>query len=245
MTISLAAEKIFEIGGFPVTNSLLTSWLVMAFLVILSVFVALRIKLVPGGLQNVVEFMVESLLNLVVSVSGHNGRRFFGFVATFFFFILFSNWAGLLPGVGSVGFWEEAEGHRLFIPFLRAGTSDLNTTLALALIAMVAIHSLGLKDLGLFKYVAKYIKNPIKDPMGAIVGFLEIILEFAKILSFSFRLFGNVFAGEVLLIVVAFLVPVFVPFPFLGLEIFVGFIQALVFMLLTLIFINMAVAKTH
>lgn len=245
MTISLAAEKIFEIGSFPVTNSLLTSWLVIVFLAVISLMATMRAKMVPFGLQNIVEFMVESLLNLVVSVSGHQGRRFYYFVATFFFFILFSNWIGLLPGVGSIGLWEEKDGHLLFIPFLRAGTSDLNTTIALALIAMVAVHALGLKDLGLIKYLAKYIKNPLKDPMGAVVGLLEIVLEFAKILSFSFRLFGNIFAGEVLLIVVAFLVPVFVPFPFLGLEIFVGFIQALVFMLLTLIFINMAVAKTH
>lgn len=245
MTISLAAEEVLHLGGFPVTNTLLTGFLVSAFLVIFSFLVIRRISLVPTGFQNIVELLIESFLDLVEKVSGSQKRRFFPFVATFFFFILFSNWTELLPGVGSLGFWREGQGEKVFIPFLRAATADLNTTLALALVSVAAVHILGFRELGVGKYLSKYFKNPLKEPMNAFVGLLELISEFAKIISFSFRLFGNIFAGEVLLIVVAFLAPLIAPLPFLGLEIFVGFIQALVFSLLTLVFLTMAVEEAH
>jgi len=215
----------------------------------------------------------------------HNKNKtkvFLPFITTFFLFILFNNWLGLLPGVGTIGITSEPEVARLpgieaqasevqtdlvakgeelklegeagavteiheaevaadhkkiFIPIFRAGTADLNTTLALAAISVFITQVFGFKYLK-FAYFKKYIN--FSSPIMFFVGILELILEFAKIVSFAFRLFGNVFAGEVLLAVILFLVPVVAPMPFYGLEIFVGFIQALVFSMLSLVFFNMA-----
>jgi F-type H+-transporting ATPase subunit a len=160
-------------------------------------------------------------------------------VLTFFIYILFCNWIGLLPGFGSIGFNEVQNGTKVFVPLLRGATADLNTTLALALIAFFSIQYYGFagQKLG---YLKKFFN--FSSPVMFFSGILELISELAKIISFSFRLFGNVFAGEVLLSVMTFLIPVIIPLPFVGLEIFVGLIQALVFSLLTLVFINIAMS---
>jgi F-type H+-transporting ATPase subunit a len=149
---------------------------------------------------------------------------------------MISNWSGLLPGVGSIGISE----HEKLIPLFRAPTADLNTTLALAIVAIISVQWAGLKTLGVH-YLSKFIN--FSSPVNFFVGILEIISEFSRLISFTFRLFGNIFAGEVLLAVVAFLIPAVVPVPFLGMEIFVGFIQALVFSMLTATFLSMAVIK--
>jgi F-type H+-transporting ATPase subunit a len=197
-----------------------------------------------------------------------NSRKFFPWVITIFIFVLISNYIGLLPGFGSIGIYHSAEadshahtelanqmamaggeavavaaaaeeGDPVLVPLFRSPSADLNVTLALALISVFMTQFFGVQALGV-RYFTKFFKNPFKDGMGAVVGFFELIAEISKIVSFSFRLFGNVFAGEVVLAVMAFLVTFLLPSVFYGLELFIGFIQALVFMLLTLAFFTMA-----
>lgn len=232
--ISLAAEQIFTLFGFlPVTNSLLTTWLVMAFLVGASAIGTSTMRLVPGYFQSLLEIAVEGVHSIISGILHEKTRRFFPLLATFFFFIIFSNWAGLLPGVGTIGIRE----HEEFIPLFRAGTADLNTTLALALIAVGFVQYMGFATLGT-QYLKRYIN--LSNPVNFFIGVLEIVSEFSRILSFAFRLFGNIFAGEVLLVVIAGLMPLLLPLPFLGMELFVGFIQALVFTMLTTVFLSLA-----
>lgn len=237
MNISLAAEPVFYLWGLKITNSLLTSWVVILLLMIFGVFIGCRVKLIPKGLQNFFEKIFEAIYNLCETVVGEKTPLFFPLIFTFFIFILTNNWFGLLPGVGSVGFYEILHGKKVFIPYLRAGTSDLNTTIALSLIAMASVEYYGLKFLKL-SYLKKFLN--FSSPINFYVGILETVGEFSRIISFSFRLFGNIFAGEVLLMVMAFLIPLVGSLPFFGLELFVGFIQALVFSMLTLVFLNVA-----
>lgn len=247
MEISLAAEKVFEIFGFPVTNSLLMSWVAVALLVILSFFATRKIRAVPKGVQNFLETIMEFLLDLIDSVT-HNRKQsiqFFPVIATLFLFIITSNWLGLLPGIGTIGFPEELHGKEVFVPLFRSANSDLNNTLALAVISVAVTQIFGIISIGFFKYAGKFFVSPLKKPyfVGTFVGILELVSEVSKMVSFSFRLFGNIFAGEVLLVVVSMIVPYIVPLPFMFLEIFVGFIQALVFSMLTLVFLKMAVTE--
>lgn len=243
--ISLAAEKIGSLFGFPITNSLLASWVVVAALAAVGLLVRRRVALVPRGLQNGVEAVLEFLLNLADQVTGdrRQSERFFPLVATIFLFIVTANWFGLLPVVGPFGVWGEHDGHPTLIPLLRSANADLNTTLALAVIAVVSLQVFGIATIGFTKYAGKFFN--FKNPVLFFVGILELIGEVAKMISFSFRLFGNIFAGEVLLIVVGSLVAYVAPLPFYGLELFVGFIQALVFSTLTLVFLKMATAEAH
>jgi F-type H+-transporting ATPase subunit a len=237
MHISLAAEPLFHILGMPVTNSLLVAVIISTLLIIFSLIISTRIKKIPEGAQLVFEVILDMLYDLAESIGGKNARRYLPLAFTFFIYILLCNWAGLLPGFGSIGFKEVKEGHEVFVPLFRGATADLNMTFALATISVVATQFYGFSFLK-GHYLKRYFD--FSSPIAAFTGFLELISEFAKILSFSFRLFGNVFAGEVLLTVIAFLVPYIAPLPFFGLEIFVGVVQALVFSLLTLVFINTA-----
>lgn len=239
--ISLVAEKLFILGGFlPVTNSLLTSWMVMLFLTVVFFLSSLKLSLIPGKVQSILELLVEGLQNLFGSVLGDKTNIFFPLLATYFIYIISLNWAGLLPGFGTIGLEKIADGQKEFIPLFRAGTADLNTTLAFALISVLIIQISGLKILGP-SYLKKFFI--FTNPIMFFVGILELMGEFTKIISFSFRLFGNIFAGEVLLTVIAFLVPIIAPIPFIGMELFVGFIQAVVFSMLTCVFLS--VATTH
>lgn len=240
LNISLSAEKIAEIGGLTISNSLLATWIAMLILVAISLVSARKPGLIPSGFQNFIEVILEGLYGLVETVAGEKAKKFFPLVATFFLFILTSNWLGLLPGVNAIGIIHEVEGKKELVPLFRSPSADLNTTLALALISVVTIQFFGVKSQGV-KYFGKFIN--LSSPVNFYVGILEFISEVAKIISFSFRLFGNIFAGEVLLLVMAFLVPIIAPTPFLFLEIFVGFIQALVFSMLTLVFLNVATTK--
>lgn len=232
--ISLAAEPIFHLGPISFTNSMLVTWLVtIALLLFAKKVSSKKIKIVPKGIQNLADMILEGLLSFFEDVVGEQAREFFPLVATFFIFILLSNWSGLLPGVGSIGFYVHEHGKEVFVPLLRGATADLNTTFALAVVSVLSIHYYAFKHLGSSKFIASRFLNP--------VGILELLADVAKVLAFSFRLFGNIFAGEVLLTVVAALMPFFAPLPFMGLEIFVGFMQALVFSMLSLIFLNTAV----
>jgi F-type H+-transporting ATPase subunit a len=244
MEISIAAEQLFSFGSFPVTNAFLVGATVSAALMLVSRRMVERWQEVPRGAQNVLEAAVEALLELVESVTQDRkqARQFFPLIATIFFFVLFSNWAGLLPGLGTVGIEGIHNGHHTIIPFLRSTSADLNFTLALSLIAVLTIQFTGIAALGVVKYGKKFFVSPFHKPygIGTAVGILELVSEIGKTISFTFRLFGNVFAGEVLLTVMLHLVPYLLPLPFLFLEIFVGFIQAVVFAMLTLVFLKMA-----
>lgn len=241
--ISITAEKLFTLGGtLPVTNSLLTSWIVMASLLAFSLVATRKLSVIPGSVQSVAEIVVDSVYTLFYSVLHEKTQVFFPFLGTLFLFIISMNWVGLLPGVGTIGLRGQEAGHETFTPLFRAGTADLNMTLALAFLAVIIIQYSGLRSLG-----ATYLKRFInfKNPIYFFVGILELIGEFSRVISFAFRLFGNIFAGEVLLTVIAFLMPLLVPLPFMGLELFVGFIQALVFSMLTAVFLSQASAASH
>lgn len=233
--ISLAAEKIGSVFGFPITNSLLATWVVMAILVVFSLVATRKMTLVPTGIQSIAELFVGGLYDFFTSVVGKHIKQFFPIIASFFIFIIIANWFGLLPGVGTVGFYQQSK----FVPILRGPTADLNTTLALAMVSIVAIQYFGFKTVGIH-YSNRFFN--FKNPIYFFLGILEIISELSKVISFAFRLFGNIFAGEVLLTVMAFLMPFIAPLPFMALELFVGFIQALVFSMLTAAFLNVAVS---
>jgi F-type H+-transporting ATPase subunit a len=288
--VELAAEKLFSIGPIPVTNSMLMMFIVMALLLIVFGSIARKAQVVPTRGQGFLELIVEFLLGLVEGTAGKRlGRQIFPLVAGIFIFIAFANYSGLLPGVGTVGFYEtetteeehatepsttgtttesteatddhaetttgteaaavettgdeadHEEEHRILVPFLRAPNADLNMTLAMALITFFVVQIAGVKAHG----VAGRIKH-MAQPWWIFP--LEVIQEFARIISLSFRLFGNIFAGEVLLAVMfamaaaikVALIPVLFPVIFLFLEVLFGTIQALVFALLTLIYITLA-----
>lgn len=246
MNISLAAEPIFHIGSFPVTNTLMVGWVITAVLIILALAVRRSIKDVPSRLQNAAETILELLLGMIDGVTHdrEKTRKFFPVVATIFIAVIASNWVELVPGLGSIGIWEEHHGKNILIPFIRSSSADLNFTAAIAIVSFVAVQFFGVAALGFRHYSGKFFVAPWKKPyvIGSFVGILEFISEFSKVISFTFRLFGNIFAGEVLLLVVGTLVPYIVPLPFLALEIFVGFVQALVFSMLTLVFLTGATA---
>jgi len=235
MHVSIVPETLFHIGPLSITNTLLTAWLVLIVLCIGAVLFSQLIRRVPGRLQAAVEAAIEGLLSFFETIGGNReiARRFFPVVATIFIFVLLSNWAGILPGVGSVGFHEVHDGKESFVPLFRSVYSDLNMTLALALIAVSLSHFFGIVTLGVREHFGKFIT--FKSPVAAFTGVLEMVSEVAKIVSFSFRLFGNIFAGEVLLTIIAFLIPYIAPLPFLGLELFVGLIQALIFATLAMV----------
>jgi len=237
--ISIRAEEIFRIGSFPVTNALFLSTIVVLLLIILAIILRRKLSIIPNTLQNIAEMILEGALGVMDSVllDRRKSEKYLPLVLTVFLFILFSNWFGLLPGVGSIMVIHGGDS----IPLFRSPASDLNFTLALALLSVTFANALGVAAIGLRARLSVFFN--FKDPIKFFVGILELISEFAKIISFSFRLFGNVFAGEVLLTIMAFLVPYAAPLPFMFLEIFVGFIQAFIFGMLTLVFIGMAITE--
>lgn len=271
MHISIAAEELFKIGSVPITNSLLVTYLTILLFVIMVLLIRAKKNIIPVGLQNVVEYIMEYFYNLICDVFGseEKGRKFFPLIMTIFLFVLIINWFGLLPGVGSIGFYRKAEHHgeevvkqeekaehnkneiehnksekghdMVFVPLFRGASADLNTTLALALISVIFTQIYSIQILGFKGFLKRFIK--LKNPIMFFVGILELIAEIAKIISFSFRLFGNIFAGEVLLTVMLFLLPFIIPLPFLALEIFVGVVQAIIFSFLTLFFIKIATSE--
>lgn len=239
--ISLKAEKLFSIGGFYFTNAILLTLIVSAFLIVFSLLFKSRIKIVPGKLQGAVEMGIEGFLGIMSSTLGstEKAEKYFPLVATIFIFILTSNLLGIFPGVGSLVY--HSGGHEA--PLFRSPAADLNFTLAFAVISVTVTNIIGMFSVGVFKHLGKYIS--FKGPIEFFIGMLEIVSEIAKIVSLSFRLFGNVFAGEVLLIIIFSLVPYFAPLPFLFLEIFVGTIQAFIFAMITLASIAIHTSHEH
>lgn len=219
-----------EILGFykslPITNTLLVSWVAMVILIIISFLSRLSIKMIPGKLQNILEIIIGGGYQLAEDLAGSKKAKvFFPFMMTFFLFIITANWLGLLPGFGTITLNHH--------PLLRSINSDLNMTLALALVSAVATHIFAVKYLGIKNYLLRWVAL---NPIFLFVGILEIISEFTKIVSLSFRLFGNIFAGEVVLSTISSIFAFVLPLPFYFLEIIVGFVQAAVFAMLTLTF---------
>ena len=241
ISVILKAEQIGSILGLSVTNSLLMTWLVMLLLIGFAFYFRSRLALIPGKLQAGIEWLFEGVLNYMTETLEDEkiARRFFPLVMTIFLFIFLGNELAFLPGIGSVGF-HAPDG---FIPLLRSPGADLNFTLALALIAFFTIEITGIVILGFWKYAGKYIN--LKSPIGFVVGLIEMLSNVGRIVSFSFRLFGNVFAGEVMIVVAGFFVAYFLPVPLMAFEMFVGFIQAVVFAMLTLFFIKLAIMEPH
>lgn len=294
--VELAAETLFHLGPVPVTNSMLTMFIVMGVILLVGWLLARKASLVPGRGQGAFEGIVEFLLNLVEATAGKRaGRRIFPLVGALFIFIIIANYSGLLPGVGTIGFYEthaieegvqesdeevtipdagvvadltqdEADDHeeatgaeaatlvddeehgeeRVLVPYFRAPNADLNMTLAMALLTFTVVQVAGISAHGFVGRIKHMADPPFLFP-------IEVISEFSRIISLSARLFGNVFAGEVLLAVMYALgaairiavIPFAFPVIFLGLELLFGAIQALVFALLTLIYITLATAGGH
>ncbi len=262
----LAAETIFHIGTFPVFNTYINSSIVLLLFLTLGLMLRKQSREIPGALQNFFEAILDVLFGYMDQVT-HDRKKslqFLPVVGTLFLFILISNWIGIFPGVGSIGRWLPIRGAVELVPLFRPANTDLNMTLAMAVLGVALSHVFGIAAIGFFKYFNKFIKvgdivsgfkkggmNIFVAVVEFGVGLIEIVSEIAKLASLSLRLFGNVFAGEVLLTVIAGLATFtayFVPLPFLMLEILVGLIQAVVFAMLVLVFLTMAtteVAESH
>ncbi len=239
--VVLKAEEVFNVMGFPITNSLIMTWIVVLVLIAFALFFRRKIAMIPGKLQAGIEWMFESVLNYMTEVLEDEkvARRFFPLIMTIFFFVLVGNELAFLPGVGSIG----VNGEHGLIPLLRAPAADLNLTLALAFISFFAIEVTGIATLGFLKYGSKFVN--FSSPIGFVVGIIEFLSNLGRIISFSFRLFGNVFAGEVMIVVAMYFVAYLLPVPLMAFEVFVGFIQAVVFSMLTLFFIKLAIMEPH
>jgi F-type H+-transporting ATPase subunit a len=267
--VEIAAETLFNIGPLEVTNSMLTMFLVMGFLLLVGWLIARNAKAIPGRAQSVSEMIVEFLLGLVEGTAGKSfGRRIFPLVGALFIFILLANYSGLLPGVGTIGYYEEEthveattgdhadeaatetdvaateeEHDKVLVPFLRSPNADLNMTLAMALVTFTTVQIVGIRMNGVRGRIKHMADPPFLFP-------IEVVSELSRIISLSARLFGNVFAGEVLLAVMyamaaaikIAIIPVVFPVVFILLELLFGAVQALVFALLTLIYIALAAA---
>ena len=237
--ITFHPEYVMKIGSFLISNTLITSWIAMVILIILSLILKKRLKKIPKpkSLQNIFETLTELLLKFINSITGSREltKQVFPLIATFFLFILTANFLGLTPGFLGA-FVIESNGKN--IALFRSTNSDLNSTLALAIISVIAIQYFGIKRLGVKKYLKRFFN--FTNPLKLVVGVFELLSDFTKILSLSLRLFGNILAGEILLLVMAFLAPYFIPLPFMILELLIGFIQAFIFSALSLIFIKSA-----
>lgn len=300
-SVAIAPEILFNIAGFDVTPTLITSVIVFIILIGFGFLATRNMQLVPSGAQNVIEVIIEQLVNLFEGIAGPMWRKFFTIAATIFLLILVSNFVGLIPGAGSIGVikvgeethtrvengqvcfedaekrcnpsgifvlgdapaflhpislanknaaarGEHPEEHAALAPFLRAPSSDINLPLALALVSVIMTQVYGMQAQGL-KYWTRFfsfgrlLKGDIAFGLiDVFVGLVEFISEIGKIVSFTFRLFGNIFAGEIILLIMAFLF-LMLPFPFVLFEFFVAFIQAFVFGVLTMAFMRIATAE--
>lgn len=241
--IVLAPYVLGEFAGLPITATLVTSWVVVALLVIWAVVFSRRLKLYPGRGQVFVESTIGFAYDYVKDVleSDTLAMRYFPLIMTIFVFITVANLFGLLPFVGgSVGLFN-VHGHEGLTPLFYPINTDLNMTLAMAVIAFIAIEFAGITAMGALKYAGKFVN--FHSVIGFIVGIIELVSELARLITFSFRLFGNIFAGKVLILVALFFLPYLLPVPLLVYEVFVGIIQGAVFALLTLFFIKIAVTE--
>ena len=260
-TVDLPAEAVFHIGHFGVTNTLIASWFTIIVLVVLSLILTRKMKLIPGKRQAMAEAIVEGLLNFVESVAGRNhARALFTGVATIFLYVISNAYLALFPFFGSIGVIEH-DGK--FAPLFRAANTDVNVPLSIAIMSFIFVETWGMRALGVSHYLSEFINvrqmgqglkellsgqvktavmNIVFGFINLFVGVLEIFSHLTRMLSFTFRLFGNMTAGEILILVSSFLIPLVFTIPFYGLELLIGLIQALIFSGLTLVFGTIAVS---
>lgn len=235
---SLAADPLFHIGPVTITNTMTDTVLIDIIIFSLAYFIYKHHKLVPGFFQAVIEMIMETFYEMTESVAGERAKKIFPFAMTFFFVVLCANWTGLLPFITAIGVYHGHEFH----PLIRSASTDLNFTFSLAVISLVATHGMSIQVLGLKGYLSKFFTlHPINLP----IGILELLLEFAKIISFSFRLFGNIFVGKVMLLSATSAFAFFLPIPVLFYEFFVGFVQAAIFALLTMAFMTIMTTRAE
>ncbi len=235
---SFQAEQIFNLGAFKVTNTVIDTLLVDLLIIAGIIFIERGIKFIPGLFQNAIELVVQTFYGLTESIAQERTELIFPFFMSFFIFILIANYTSLLPGVSSIGFFE---GKKL-IPIIRSATSDLNVTLGFSILSVVATHILSIRTIGFKSYLSRYISL---NPINFFIGILEIISEITKIISLSFRLFGNIYTGEVVLFTISTIFAFIFPLPFLALEIILGFVQALIFAMLTMVFMAILTTPHH
>lgn len=245
IAIHLNAPILGHFFGIPLTSTMLMVWVTMVVLVAFAVYLKYSLTLVPSKVQVVTEALVGGAFEYVSDAleSRELARKFFPLIMTIFIFILSLNWLGLLPGVGSIGIHSVLHGEETLIPFLYPANTDLNITIGLSVVAFVCIELAGIIFLGFWKYGGKFIN--FSSPLAFLIGIIELFSEIARLISFSFRLFGNIFAGKTLIVIAIFFVPFILPVPILAFEIFVGFIQAFIFAVLTLFFIKLAIQEPH
>lgn len=235
--ITLSGEIVGHFLGISITNTLVMSWLVMAVLIVFALVMKTRLKMIPGKTQTLIEWLFLYVLEYMEETLEDRrlARKTFPLVLTLFLFILFGNLFGLLPGIGSITVTEGGHAVALLHPM----NTTLNVTLALTIIAFVVIETIGIFTLGFLKYGKKFVN--LRSPLAFLIGIIELFSELARLISFSFRLFGNMFAGKILILVATLFIPVFLPVPLMLFEVFVGVIQAAIFALLTLFFIKLAI----
>lgn len=260
MNVPIIAEPIAHFGSFTITNAFFNAIISSIALLAIGFFATRRLAFVPRGAQNAFESFIDFGLSAIDSVTHDRNRskKFFPLLATLFLFILVNNWLGQLPGTGSIGVWERVAGEIELVPLLRPATSDLNLTLALSIFAIGATHIFGIAAVGVWKHLNKFLqfgalwRSLTRGPIAIftacvefVVGIIEMIGEFTKMISLSLRLFGNIFAGEVLITVMLSLVAYVLPLPFQALEALVGIVQATVFTMLVLVFMTIATEPAH
>ena len=262
--IELPAEGLFEVAGFPITNTLIASWLTIIVLVSVFYVCTRKMKLIPGRLQNLAEMAVEALLSFVEGAAGKkHARLLLPAVATIFIYVIANAYLALLPFFSAI----VVTGHEGdLVPLLRGANTDVNVPLSIAVMSFVFVEFWGMKSLGTFRYLGEFfnvgqlgrgikelfrgkIRSAITNVgfgfINLFVGLLEVFSHLIRIVSFTFRLFGNMTAGEILVLVSAFLIPLIFTIPFYGLELLIGLIQALIFAGLTLVFGIIAIRPTH
>jgi F-type H+-transporting ATPase subunit a len=241
--VAIEAEELFAIGPLSFTNSMVGALLATIVLLLAAWYISRRSSLVPGRLQAAIELPIE-LLSGIVSASSSRWRSYVAVILALFLMILVANWIGLLPGVGTIGITHIDEaGHEAMVPIVRPASADLNFTLGLAIIAFVMFVYWGIRANGGWGYLKELIGEP--RYMAPLMFPINLISEFSRLISLSMRLFGNIFAGEVLLATMIALAPILIPAVFLGLELLFGFVQALVFALLAMTYIGTAIAEHH
>jgi len=235
--VAISAEKLGDFFGIPITNTLITSWVVIAILVAVAFLVRGRLKMIPGKFQTLMETMVGFVYDYVTETleSRDMARKFFPLLMTIFLFIFVGNMLHFIPGIGSLQYNHE--------PLLRAPNTDLTVPLVLAIVSFFVIEVTGILAIGFWKYSSKFIQNPFRNPIGFAVGLIELVGELVRVVSLSFRLFGNILAGEIIIAVAIFFAPYLLPVPLMMFEIFIGFLQAAIFALLTLFFIKLAIME--
>jgi F-type H+-transporting ATPase subunit a len=233
--IPLSSETIINLYGFKITNTFIVTFIVDAILVWIIFKINRNISIYPAKFQNIVETVIEYFYNLTEQIADKRAKSIFPWFASFFIFIFCSNILGIFPGFGTIGIFELEGTEKKLIPLFRAVTNDFNTTFALAVVSLVATHVLSIKYNGLIEYLKRFFSL---NPIFLFVGLLEIISELTKLISLSFRLFGNIFAGEVVLTTISSLFAYLAPVPFLMLESIVALVQALVFSMLTMVFMS-------